>query len=117
MASIAGSCLQGQQVKSGCRLEAYWVMPDHVHFLLTPTSDGHSTLTYANRWKGWTSFEMRRAGWKGKVWQPRSYDHLVRRDESLQEIALFIVANPVRAGLCESWDEYPWCGIISRVAE
>ncbi len=113
MARIAVTCLLGQQKKSGCRLDAYCVMPDHVHFLVTPIADGCSTLTYTDRWKGWAAFEMRRAGWTGTVWQPRSYDHLVRRDESVEEVALYIVGNPVRMGLCSSWEEYPWCGIVS----
>jgi putative transposase len=87
-------------------------MPDHVHFLVTPVEDGSSTLTFADRWKGWTSFEMGRAGWQGKVWQPRNYGHLVRSDESLEEIARYIVGNPVRKGLCALWEEYLWCGMV-----
>ena len=86
-------------------------MPDHVHLVVTPIHDGASSLTYVDRFKGWCSFVMRRAGWTGSLWQPRSYDHLLRTEDDLAKIGRYITANPVRKGLCARPEDYPWSGI------
>jgi REP element-mobilizing transposase RayT len=88
-------------------------MPDHIHVILTPGTEGASSLEYLRRFKGWCSREMRLAGWTGELWQKRSYDHLLRRDEDIRQIAAYIVANPIRAGLCTTPDDYPWSGLAS----
>jgi putative transposase len=110
-ARIAVECLLAQQQKSCCRLDVYCVMPDHIHAITTPETEGTSSLEYLRRFKGWCSREMRLAGWPGEIWQKRSYDHLLRRDEDIPEVAAYILANPVRAGLCASPEDYPWSGL------
>ena len=52
-------------------------------------------------------------GWTGKLWQPRYYDHIVRSDEKMNAICEYILQNPIRKGLVESIDGWPWCGIIN----
>jgi putative transposase len=115
-AQIAVECLLGQRTRSRCQLEVYCVMPDHVHLIVTPMVDGASSLSYVDRFKGWSSYMMRSAGYRGRVWQARSYDHVVRRDEDLLEVAAYILANPVRRGLCADFEEYPWSGIPEPLA-
>jgi putative transposase len=110
-ARIVVACLLEQQSKSGCRLEVYCLMPDHLHAVVTPVIAGASLLTYVDRTKGWSSRELHLAGWSGPVWQPRSYDHAVRRDEDLHAIGAYILANPVRTGLCTTPEAYPWSGM------
>jgi REP element-mobilizing transposase RayT len=43
----------------------------------------------------------------GRVWQRGFHDHAVRKDESLEDIARYVVLNPVRAGLVGSVGAYP----------
>jgi hypothetical protein len=45
---------------------------------------------------------------RGRVWQDESFDHVLRGDESLRKKALYILENPVRAGLVRSAREYRW---------
>lgn len=111
LASIAVECLLGQRHKSNCDVVVYCVMPDHVHLVVTPMVDGASSLQYIDRFKGWASYEAGRAGWTGYLWQRRSYDHVLRRDEDLEQIAAYILANPMRRGLCAEPEEYPWSGL------
>lgn len=112
-AAIAVECLLAQQAKSGCRLDVYCVMPDHLHVIVTPLTDGASSLLYVDRFKGWCGRRVRLSGWQGTLWQPRSYDHVIRSDERVEEIATYILHNPVRRGLCESPEEYPWSGMAA----
>ena len=44
------------------------------------------------------------------LWQKGYYEHLLRDDEDSKEVAFYIVANPVRAGLVQSPDAYPFSG-------
>lgn len=44
---------------------------------------------------------------QGRLWQPGFHDHAVRREESLEAIARYIVANPLRAGLVKKVGDYP----------
>jgi hypothetical protein len=43
-------------------------------------------------------------------WQKGYYEHVLRDDEDSKEVAFYIIANPVRAGLARSPDEYPFSG-------
>jgi REP element-mobilizing transposase RayT len=44
---------------------------------------------------------------KGKLWQPAFFDHALRKEENIQQVARYIVANPLRAGLVENIEDYP----------
>jgi len=50
-------------------------------------------------------------GRKGPVWQDESFDHELRRSESIVEKAEYIAMNPVRRGLVEKPEDYPWLWI------
>jgi REP element-mobilizing transposase RayT len=110
-ASIAQECLLSGRERYDCEIDAYCVMPDHVHVIVTPREDGCSSLVFVDRFKGLTSYRLGKAGWTAKLWQPGYYDHLVTRDESMNRIVEYILHNPVRRGLCADPDAYPWSGI------
>jgi putative transposase len=44
----------------------------------------------------------------GRLWQPESFDRILRNTESARAKAEYVIMNPVRAGLCATPDEYPW---------
>ena len=44
------------------------------------------------------------------------FDHVLRNDESIQKHALYIVSNPVRAGLTMSVGDYPFARILEENA-
>ncbi|HEL3255481.1 REP-associated tyrosine transposase [Stenotrophomonas sp. SM006] len=45
------------------------------------------------------------------VWQRGYYDHLIRNEEDVRQQSLYVLANPVRAGLTSRLGDYPlaWC--------
>jgi REP-associated tyrosine transposase len=86
----------------------YWlitvtVMPDHVHLLLMPYED-FSLPRIMQRIK---SVSAHRIG-QGVLWQREYFDRILRSDEDVQKKAEYISENPVRAGLVQSADDYPW---------
>lgn len=94
-------------------LRAAVVMPDHVHVLLTPQPDaGGNTFGLAEIMHSIKSASAhtvnRTLGRRGRVWQPEYFDRALRSDENARLKAEYICANPVRAGLVSSEDEWPW---------
>lgn len=47
---------------------------------------------------------------KGTFWQSESYDYVVRNAQEFSAIERYILENPVRAGLVDRLDDYPWLG-------
>ena len=110
LATLVLNTLREEQTRQMCRVFAYCLMPDHLHFLVSPEHNGLSVLSFVNQYKGKTTNASWQVGWRGKLWQPRSYDHIVREEEDLRVIAQYILDNPVRAGLAERVEEWLWCG-------
>jgi putative transposase len=102
--------LRSEQTRLSCHVHTYCLMPDHPHYLISPAEDGVSVLAFTRQFKGKATNESWKAGWRGKLWQPRCYDHIVRHDESLVQIAQYILDNPVRKNLVEQCDDWPWSG-------
>jgi len=50
----------------------------------------------------------KRLGRKGRVWQPESFDHVLRSSESLDAKIQYLLENPVRRGLVRDWADYRW---------
>ena len=41
----------------------------------------------------------------GQFWQHESYDRVVRDSEELGRIITYVLNNPVKVGLCDSWED------------
>ncbi|MEV5118687.1 REP-associated tyrosine transposase [Stenotrophomonas indicatrix] len=97
--------------RSGFSRSFTWVvMPDHLHWLME-LQKGTLAQCMAVLKSRSSRLLNRQLGRKGPLWQHGYHDHAVRTDESLHEKAMYILANPVRAGLAGELGEYPhaWC--------
>ncbi len=82
-------------------------MPDHVHWLLELAERG-SLSSIVQQCKSVSAHGINKhLNRRGKVWQAGFHDHALRTEESLIAAARYIVANPIRAGLCDRIEEYP----------
>lgn len=90
---------------------AWVVMPDHLHWLFVLH---HPSLAQVvQRMKVRSALAVNRAlGRSGAVWQKGFHDHALRRSESLQAVARYIIANPLRAGLVDRVGHYPFWDAI-----
>ena len=97
----------GESTHMFYRLYAWVVMPNHVHVILQP----RIKLPALTRWlKGRTSRTANRMlGRTGKAfWQDESFDHWIRCDHDLNELIDYVENNPVKAGLVQVAEEWPW---------
>ena len=107
-------CLKKERERIRCKVYVYCLMPDHLHLLCGTNDKEISVLDFVNQYKG----KSTRVGWryniKGPLWQRRYYDHILRKEEKIQEVATYIVNNPVRRGLAKKWDQYPYSGFLDN---
>jgi len=104
------SALRETADKQGLGISEYCFMPDHVH-LLVVAPDGADVMAFMQRFKQASGFACNRLlGEKGPFWQRSYYDHVLRREEDLESVRGYINENPVRAGLVEVPEEYPFSG-------
>lgn len=77
------------------------LMPDHLHALISFPAQESMTKVVAN-------FKEMTAKNTGVSWQTGFFDHRLRTSEAYDEKAAYIRENPVRAGLVESAENWPW---------
>ena len=83
------------------------LMPDHLHWLMQ-LGVGQTLARVVRILKGRSSRILNQhLKRNGAVWQSAYHDHAVRRDEDLNRLARYIVANPLRAGIVASVGDYP----------
>jgi putative transposase len=84
-------------------------MPDHLHVLAEGCREDANTARFVMRLRQVSGYAYRqRSG--ARLWQDGYHDHVLRKEDASLEIARYIVANPVRAGLCAHPREYPYIG-------
>ena len=90
------------------RLYGYTLMPDHLHLLLSPAESGTPLQDWLRDFKSFTTHRLRRQTGRTRLWQESGHDHVCRTEETAERVLMYIVNNPVRAGLAERWDDWPW---------
>jgi REP element-mobilizing transposase RayT len=109
---VLGCCVHDHDKRY--RLEVAVVMPDHVHLILTPSTDETrqtiiSLVEIMKAIKGASSHAINRhSGNHGAIWQEESFDRVVRSSESLDAKIAYILENPVRKALVQDWRQYRW---------
>ncbi len=86
---------------------AYVLMPDHLHWLLE--LQANATLPQAvGRFKSSASAAINQACATPGLprWQKGFHDRALRQEEDLPNLARYVIANPVRAGLVERAGHY-----------
>ena len=86
---------------------AYCLMTNHVHLLVV----GHRPDSLASaigrthmRFARWTN---RRQGWSGHLWANRFFSTPLD-EHHLWQAVRYVELNPVRAGIVERAEDYPW---------
>ena len=90
------------------RICAFWLMPNHWHFVLWPKNDGELsafmqrlTITHVTRWQ-----EHKHLVGTGHVYQGRYKSFPVQTDEYFFQVVRYVERNALRAnlvGLAEDW--------------
>jgi REP element-mobilizing transposase RayT len=98
--------------KLAYRLNGYCLMPDHLHALLSPADSGRALRDWLRDFKSYTTNQYRKQARKKRLWQESGFDHVCRTEETAEKVLTYIVNNPVRAGLIERWQDWPWTRVF-----
>ncbi len=106
-------------------LFCYCLIPDHLHLLcrLTARQAAHfdgsprgevpgGVLDHLRRFKSYTTSQSWRLGLEGPLWQRSSYDRVFDLQRPFEETAAYVLENPVRKGLVERWQDWPYSQIV-----
>jgi putative transposase len=105
MKTVADSLLFNSEKQY--KLWCFSIMPNHVHVLVTLLVNSlplYAILQKHKRYSAWQCNKLLNR--TGSFWHKESYDHLVRNAESFNRIIKYILNNPVKAGLINSWLEW-----------
>jgi putative transposase len=91
------------------KVHDFVVMPDHVHLLIT-LSDQLTIEQAMQLIKGGFSYRVKKEhGYSGEVWQRGFWELRVEDQDSFARHREYIAQNPVRKGLVDTPDEFPFC--------
>jgi len=103
--------LDGQMRECGGSVLAYCLMLDHLHVEIVADDD---LVQWVRLLKSATAAQAARLGIQGRLWQRGFHDRcLARADETLADVARYIVENPVRAGLVQRPEDWPYSRVSS----
>ncbi len=83
----------------------YVLMPDHLHLIV---HEGHNAIELGL----WVKALKRLTGQREFKWEEGFFDHVLRSNESETKKCEYIYQNPVRAGLVDRPEDWPYGGRI-----
>ena len=113
LGQVADNCWkQIERVRSGVALDAFIVMPNHIHGILLFSTEaspadapatarefaGGSLGAILGQYKSIVTkrSQLTRSPPTRPIWQRNFYDHIIRSEASLEKIRQYIVDNPAR---------------------
>lgn len=113
------------------QLDAFCVMPNHVHTVFKPQMTEELARKLAKRaisktkndedengavlavimqsLKGYTARECNRVlNRQGTFWQHESFDRVIRDQAEYDRTIEYVINNPVKAGLVKKWQDWKW---------
>ena len=90
-------------------LLAYCIMPNHVHLVVMLPDEAPPLARTLQQLKSFAARHINKLrDTEGRIWQPESYDHRIRNPRELQNVLAYVLNNPVKAGLVEEWQQWPY---------
>jgi putative transposase len=85
----------------------YCFMPDHLHLLIMGMDDKSNLKRFISLFKQKSGYWFKK-NYSENLWHISYYDHVLRKEESIEGVARYILDNPVRKGLVSDYKEYPF---------
>jgi REP element-mobilizing transposase RayT len=93
-------------VACGVQVLCFCVMPSHLH-LVAMVSPGGKTLNVFMQSVKKRSTLAAREILKGPLWRRGFCDSFIGKEKVLVDVCIYVLNNPVEAGLVKDWRDYP----------
>ena len=90
------------------KLFCFCLMPNHVHLIIEVDNPKHLNKIMHGLDLSYTLYFNSKYEKVGHLWQDRFKSKIIEKDAYLIECIRYIEANPVRANLASSIQQYPW---------
>ena len=101
--------------KNGIVCWAYCLMPNHVHLILNPGASAGLSRAVGEAHRRYTSYVNARARVTGHLFQGRFGCVAMDEAHALNAVR-YLAFNPVRAGLCDRPEDWPWSSVKAHLA-
>ncbi|MBU2599286.1 transposase, partial [bacterium] len=98
----------------GVKIWAYCLMDNHVHFIVVPEGSESIARLFNQAHMRYSQYFNRKIGQRGHLWQGRFYSCPLD-GVHLYTAIRYVERNPVRTGLVERAEDYPWSSALSHV--
>lgn len=92
----------------------YTLMTNHIHTIVVPESEKALAETFRDAHSVYGHWFNRKYGLSGHLWQGRFYS-CVLGESHLWAATRYVERNPVRAGLVQRAEDYPWSSARAHV--
>ena len=96
------------------RLWAYGLMTNHSHLIVVPETQSALSDALRGTQGAYASLFNRKYGFSGHLWQARFYS-CVLDEQHLEHAVRYVECNPVRAGMVDRAEDYPWSSAVPHV--
>jgi len=93
--------------RHGLSIWAYCLMTNHVHLIVVPAVETSLARTLRDAHTVYAMYFNSRTGQSGHLWQGRFYSTPLD-DAHLWAAVRYVERNPVRAGITDRAEDYPW---------
>lgn len=93
---------------------AYCLMPNHVHFILTPSDESGLARAVGEAHRRYTAFISTRARWTGHLFQAR-FASVAMDEDHLMSAFRYVALNPVKAKLVAKAEDWPWSSTRAHI--
>jgi len=100
--------LEEHSLAQGVDVHAYVLMGNHLHLLVTPRRDGALSLMMQSVGRSYVRAFNQAHGRTGTLWEGRYRSSVIQTERYLLTCMAYIDLNPVRAGMVEAPENYPW---------
>lgn len=94
---------------------AYCLMSNHVHLLVRPKDEASLSKMMQGLTLCYTQYINRTRNRTGRLWESRYHSSIIDKETYLWAVARYIEQNPVRAGMAEHAEEYPYSSAKAHV--
>ena len=101
--------------RSGIKVWAYCLMPNHVHLILVPEREESLARGLGEAHRRFSRMVNARMGWTGYLWQGR-FASFPLDEVHLWTAVRYVLLNPVRAGLVASAADWPYSSARAHIA-
>ena len=85
-------------------------MPDHVHLVVEGLTDNADLRQFVKVAKQRVAYSLREDHAVRDVWQEGYHDWVLRAEQKTEDMIRYVLNNPIRAGLVEKPEDYPFSG-------